>query len=127
MYGSYHNTDHLTGLYCLCGWREHRAPLWMHQGLDEPRCLRCSHPARPASVWRIFEESRGRALDRWQLAALAVDPNEQSPEESACVTRLCEECGEPFHPRRSDAAMCSPRCRVAKHRRREADLRKEKA
>lgn len=30
--------------------------------------------------------------------------------------RRCKECGEPFKPRRSDAAYCSARCRIARHR-----------
>jgi hypothetical protein len=33
------------------------------------------------------------------------------------VTRVtCERCGSPFAPRRADARFCSPKCRVASHR-----------
>ena len=33
-----------------------------------------------------------------------------------CVS-ICEHCGSPFRPRRSWSTFCSPRCRVAAHRR----------
>jgi hypothetical protein len=45
------------------------------------------------------------------------DGQTTAPEPQLSVTRVtCERCGSPFAPRRADARFCSPKCRVASHR-----------
>ena len=76
------------------------APLWIHRRYSRLHfcCQEC------AGAFEDTRRERHNARRRQKRAEAAREP------------LACENCGEPFTPRRSDARYCSTRCRVAAHR-----------
>lgn len=94
--------------YCAEAVKLWHPSWWEHRNPPQP-CVTCGRPiagfgghANPKTCSR--ECSWGRPRKRV----------EHQP-------RACEHCGSLFTPTRSDARFCSGRCRVAAHRRKEAE------
>jgi len=85
------------------------------------RSAECHGCGRPLAVVTESEYRTPYRKIAYCSEACRDDRRERAKRERAALDRkVCEACGEPFEPTRSDAKTCSPACRQRLYRLRKA-------